>query len=111
MGASPAASFQLNCFGWLSPARNLLHAISIPEREPFPTVLMVDSICDPATPFTWGMQLREEIGGDKVVFITKNMSGHAVYEQPSSVGGGAARAIDRYFVDLILPQDGAIFQS
>ncbi|KAI1452167.1 alpha/beta-hydrolase [Annulohypoxylon moriforme] len=112
MGFSPAYSlFALNCIGWPAPTRNPPHKISIPRVPNMPTILMVDSLHDPATGLAWGTQLREEIGKDRTVMIAKNMTGHAVYEQADTVGGEIAAAMEHYLLDLTLPEDGKIFQS
>ncbi|KAI2471110.1 alpha/beta-hydrolase [Annulohypoxylon bovei var. microspora] len=112
MGFSPTYRlFQVNCIGWPAPTRNPPHRISIPRTPKLPTILMVDSLRDPATSLAWGTQLREEIGRDRTVMIAKNMTGHAVYEQPDTVGGEIAAAMEQYLVKLALPEDGKIFQS
>lgn len=103
--------FQLNCVGWPRPARNPPHRISIPRTGTMPTVLMVSSLRDPATPIAWGAQLRAEIGKDRTVSIYKNMTGHAVYEQPGTVGGEIAASMEQYLLNLVLPEEGRVFQS
>ncbi|XXH01478.1 hypothetical protein Hte_007838 [Hypoxylon texense] len=112
MGFSPAYRlFQINCIGWPNATRNPPHKISIPRTNKMPTVLMVDSMYDPATSPAWGAQLRTEIGQDRTVMIFKNMTGHAVYEQPGTVGGEIAAVMEQYLVRLALPEEGKIFQS
>ncbi|KAI1087980.1 alpha/beta-hydrolase [Rostrohypoxylon terebratum] len=112
MGFSPTyREFELNCIGWPTPTRNPPHKISIPRTPNMPTILMVESLRDPATALAWGMQLREEIGRDRAVIISKNMTGHSVYEQPGTVGGEIAAAMEKYLLTLALPEDGKIYQS
>ncbi|KAI0378024.1 alpha/beta-hydrolase [Hypomontagnella monticulosa] len=110
-GLSPAHAFQLQCIGWPGNTRNPPHAISIPKTAKLPKVLITETIYDPATTMTWGMQLREEIGKDRVVFVLKNGGGHSAYEQEDAAGGETKTAIERYILDLTLPEDGVIFNS
>ncbi|XDG05418.1 hypothetical protein ABKA04_005033 [Annulohypoxylon sp. FPYF3050] len=112
MGFSPTyREFELNCIGWPAPTRNPPHKISIPRTPNMPTILMVESLRDPATALAWGTQLREEIGRDRVVMISKNMTGHSVYEQPETFGGEIATAMEQYLLTLALPEDGKIYES
>ncbi|KAI1779582.1 alpha/beta-hydrolase [Hypoxylon cercidicola] len=110
-GLSNAYQFQLGCIGWPANIRNPPHPISIPRTEKLPKILITEAIYDPATPFTWGMQLREEIGKDRVVLVTKKGGGHPCYEQPNATGGKTKTAIEQYIFNLTLPEDGVIFDS
>ncbi|KAI1381945.1 alpha/beta-hydrolase [Hypoxylon crocopeplum] len=110
-GMSAAHGFQLACVGWPGNDRNPPHSISIPWRGNQPNILIVDAIYDPATPLTWGMQLREEIGKDRVVMVLRDGAGHPSYEQPDAAGGKTNTAIEQYIFNLTLPEDGAIFNS
>lgn len=112
MGFSAAYRlFQINCVGWSDNTRNPPHEISIPRTDNMPTVLLVNSLRDPATSPVWGAQLRTEIGKDRTVTIMRNMTGHAVYEQPGTVGGEIAAVMEQYLINLVLPEEGKIFQS
>ncbi|KAI0381469.1 alpha/beta-hydrolase [Hypomontagnella monticulosa] len=112
MGFDPTYRlFQVNCIGWPAPTRNPPHKISIPRTARMPTVLMVESLRDPATPLSWSAQMRSEIGTDRTVMIAKNMTGHAVYEQPGTVGGEIAAVMEQYLLKLALPVEGTIYQS
>ncbi|KAI2606705.1 alpha/beta-hydrolase [Hypoxylon sp. NC1633] len=110
-GLAPAHLFQLSCIGWPGNDRNPPHAISIPRTKKMPKILIVNAIYDPATPLTWAMQLREEIGEDRVVMIVRNGGGHPTYDQPGTAGGTTKTAMERYILNLTLPEDGAIFDS
>ncbi|KAI2633788.1 alpha/beta-hydrolase [Hypomontagnella submonticulosa] len=110
-GLSSPYGFQLQCIGWPNNLRNPPHAISIPRTSKLPKILITETIYDPATPMAWGMQLREEIGKDRVVIVLKNGGGHPSYEQKDAAGGETKTAIERYILDLTLPEDGVIFNS
>ncbi|OTA69594.1 hypothetical protein K449DRAFT_429057 [Hypoxylon sp. EC38] len=110
-GIATPHRFEVSCIGWPNPVRNPPHAISIPETRKLPKILITDAIYDHATSLVWGMQLREEIGKDRVVMVLKNAGGHPAYEQNDAPGGQTKTAIERYIFNLTLPEDGIIFES
>ncbi|XXG94237.1 hypothetical protein Hte_000491 [Hypoxylon texense] len=110
-GLSNAYQFQLGCIGWPANVRNPPHPISIPRTGKLPKILITEAVYDPATPYTWGMQLREEIGKDRAVLVTKSGAGHPSYTQPDAPGGKTKTAIEQYILNLTLPEDGVIFDS
>ncbi|KAI0148172.1 alpha/beta-hydrolase [Hypoxylon sp. NC0597] len=110
-GIATPHRFEVSCIGWPNPVRNPPHAISIPETNMLPKILITDAIYDHATSLVWGMQLREEIGKNRVVMVLKNAGGHPAYEQNDAPGGQTKTAIERYILNLTVPEDGIIFES
>ncbi|KAI1143203.1 hypothetical protein F5Y05DRAFT_367851 [Hypoxylon sp. FL0543] len=110
-GIATPHRFEVSCIGWPNTTRNPPHAISIPRTKSLPKILITDAIYDHATSLVWGMQLREEIGKDRVVMVLKDAGGHPSYEQNDAPGGQTKTAIERYILDLTLPEDGIIFES
>ena len=70
-GLSAIYGFQDQCIGWPKPERNRPHKVDIPRTSKLPTILMVNTMYDPATSYDMAANVRDEIGGDRVSFITR----------------------------------------
>lgn len=71
---------------------------------------MVSSLYDPATPYAMSQQLHEEIGWNRSVLTTTRRAGHTVYFARDASGGPTVKAMNRYFLDLELPEQGKVFE-
>lgn len=129
-GISPAANFAQKCAGLTPPTRNPPHPIHVPECEGFPTIcrlseshnpaesadvsrhaVMVGNEYDSATPMANAVLLREQIGKHRARYYPRKGAGHTVYFQPDAQHGEAWNAMNRYLLELELPDEGTVFQS
>ncbi|GAW14940.1 hypothetical protein ANO14919_043460 [Xylariales sp. No.14919] len=102
LGASQSYKLQTQCLGWPAPLSN----------PPAPIVykgsvelLMVNSLYDPSTSYTWALGLQSEI--KNAVLLTRNGSGHTSY----LLGGETTNVTNNYLLHLELPEPGTITQS
>ena len=72
---------------------------------------MISNVFDPATPMAGGVQLREQIGKSRANFYPRTQPGHTVYFQPGVAPGKALKAMNKYFIDLELPEEGTVFEN
>ena len=66
---------------------------------------------DPATPPSMAVLLRQQIGKHRARYYPRFGAGHTVYAQPNALHSEARKAMNKYMLDLELPEDGTIFQS
>lgn len=87
-----------DCAFWPVPHTLEPHTIS---AEGLPRVLVVSTTGDPATPYEAGVVLAEQLGG---ALLTVEGTKHT-----ATLGGNACadEVLDRYLVDLEVPEDGA----
>lgn len=95
---------------WPKSDRNPPHPIDIPQTPDLPTSLMVSSLYDPSTPYAMSQQLHEEIGWNRSVLTTTRRAGHTIYFQQDASEGPTVKAMNRYFLDLELPEQGKVFE-
>jgi len=80
----------LGCTYWQAPATGAPKKISAPGS---PTILVVGTINDPATPYVWAKALASQLS--KGVLLTFNGDGHTAYFQGSKC---IDKAVDNYFL-------------
>lgn len=72
-------------------------AIAAPQA---PTMVVIGTTGDPATPYEWSEAMVSQL--DDAVLLTWEGAGHTAYGKGSCVD----QAIDDFFIDGILPEDG-----
>jgi pimeloyl-ACP methyl ester carboxylesterase len=79
-----------------------------PMREPAPisasgapTIVLIGTTGDPATPYTWAESLNKQL--DDSVLLTFEGNGHTAYGRS---GGCIEEAVDGYFLEDTIPEDG-----
>lgn len=65
------------------------------------TIVVIGTTGDPATPYPWAESLNEQL--DNSVLLTFEGNGHTAYGRS---GGCIENAVDAYFVEDTVPQDG-----
>ncbi|RYP62966.1 hypothetical protein DL769_007105 [Monosporascus sp. CRB-8-3] len=104
-GASQSYRVQASCAGWPSPQRNRERPLS-PYAGGGADVLLVNSVYDPSTSYAWALGLRAELG-ERAMLLTRDGAGHTSW----SLGGEATDAVNRYLVNLTLPEPGTVVDS
>lgn len=69
----------LSCTYWKAPATGVAHQI---KAEGTPTILVVGTTNDPATPYPWAQSLAKQLS--KGVLLTNDGDGHTAYFQGST---------------------------
>ena len=105
------AIFLRNCAGWPEPKRNPPHVINIPESDEFPTVLLVSNLWDPATPNPMATNLLYEIGPHRARLLTRESLGHTVLFQEDAYNGPTLAAMNKYLLELELPEQGTVYPN
>ena len=94
---------ELPCAFWPVPAQIQPHAIHADGAAP---ILVVASRFDPATPYSWGMTLSQEL--HSAVLLTFDGTVHAAFGRGSSC---IDPAVVRYLVDRAPPSGGTVCES
>ncbi|KAJ2975269.1 hypothetical protein NUW58_g8406 [Xylaria curta] len=102
LGASQSYKLQTSCIGWPAPLSNPPAPIVYKGKL---KLLMVNSLYDPSTSYTWALGLKSEI--KNAVLLTRNGSGHTSY----FLGGDTTKLTNAYLVNLTLPEAGTITNS
>ncbi len=100
-GASEAWG-SLTCAYWPVPAQGKpgpIHAAGSP------TILVVGSTGDPATPYPWAQAIASQL--DNARLLTRSGTGHTGYFSSACI----RRYVDQYFATLALPPKGTICPS
>ena len=97
--ATQSWTIQAQCIGYPFKPTNLPGDMSVENKHSTP-VLLVQSRFDPSTSLTWAENVREQIAETR--FVLREGDGHTSYFH----GGGAAKVMDDYLVNLKLPEDG-----
>lgn len=79
----------MSCTYWSAPATGVAHAIS---AQGAPTILVVGTTNDPATPYPWAQALAKELSSG--VLLTFDGDGHTAYYQGSDC---VDKYVDNYF--------------
>jgi hypothetical protein len=66
-----------------------------------PTIVLIGTTGDPATPYTWAESLNKQL--DDSVLLTFEGNGHTAYGRS---GGCIEEAVDGYFLEDTIPEDG-----
>ncbi|KAI0467806.1 TAP-like protein-domain-containing protein [Xylaria cf. heliscus] len=102
LGACQSYKLQTQCLGWPAPLSNPPAPVTYKGKL---ELLMVNSLYDPSTSYTWALGLHSEI--KNAVLLTRNGSGHTSY----LIGGDASKLTNAYLLNLTLPQPGTITDS
>lgn len=87
------------CMGVPGPPANPPHRLNIPHA---PTVLLLNSRHDPATPYAWALNIHRQAPRNTAL-VTYEGAGHAVYTRSA-----CTRAfVDDYLLALTVPSRGA----
>lgn len=70
---------------------------------PAPTILVVATTHDPATPFAWGEALVAQLGD--AVLLTREGDGHTAYREGSECTDAV---VDEFLIDGALPEPGTV---
>ncbi|MFJ4266286.1 alpha/beta hydrolase [Paenarthrobacter nicotinovorans] len=88
----------VNCKDWPYPNTRTPAPVKYSGEAP---IVVVGTTGDPATPLEWSQSLRKQLGNASLV--TWEGEGHTAYGRSNSC---VSTAVDDYFVDGKLPQDG-----
>jgi pimeloyl-ACP methyl ester carboxylesterase len=94
-GITVETAFESACIGWPTLPRNPPHAVDIPHNTTLPVILMVSNLYDPATPYSWGTKVQQEIGDSRTRRVTRIAAGHTVYFQPEAYDGETVHVMVR----------------
>jgi pimeloyl-ACP methyl ester carboxylesterase len=99
MRFSPLAlSATVACLGWPAPVNNPQHPLRVHNS---PTLLMLNSLHDPATAYTWALDAKAQLGAE-ARFVTYEGWGHGTYGRSDCLTG----VVDAYLVSGALPPPG-----
>ncbi|KAI5918989.1 TAP-like protein-domain-containing protein [Camillea tinctor] len=98
-GACQSYKIQTSCIGWPAALTNPPKPVSYTGETP---ILMVNSIYDPSTSYTWALGLHSEIGN--AVLLTRNGFGHTSYLSSPQT----AQIENAYLLNLTLPAVGTV---
>ncbi|GAA3935558.1 hypothetical protein Aau02nite_23420 [Amorphoplanes auranticolor] len=87
------------CLGWPTPVRNPIHTPRI--HTPIP-LLLLNALHDPRTGYEWASNVAAQLGRHGRL-VTYEGWGHGAYRTTPCT----TAAVDRYLVDLELPEKGA----
>lgn len=93
----------LQSIAWPHPP-TFLEAVPTFKRLETPP-LLVNANHDPETPYDWAVALQDEIPGS--VLLTRNGDGHLSYW----LKGEAYETMNRYMLDLVLPEPNTVVDS
>lgn len=105
------ASFLRGCIGWPGPKRNPPHRVNIPHSDELPQILLVTNVYDPATPNPMASNLLYEIGEHRARLLTRVALGHTVWFHPEAYDGPTVAAMNKYLLELELPEQGTVNQN
>jgi pimeloyl-ACP methyl ester carboxylesterase len=86
------------CIGLPERVNNPQHRLHITNA---PKILMLNSVYDPATPYTWALNAHSQ-ARDTTVLLTYEGWGHGVYSRSDCVNG----AVETYLATLKTPKPG-----
>jgi len=101
--ARPRGFGDLVCQNWPFPPRLVKKSVSGVGAE---TVLVIGTTGDPATPYNWSLSLASQLESSR--HLTLVAEGHLAYNRASSCINDA---VEGYFVEGILPNDGLRCES
>ncbi|MFF3865049.1 alpha/beta fold hydrolase [Micromonospora sp. NPDC001898] len=87
------------CLGWPTPVRNPPHELRVTGNA---RLLLLNALHDPRTGYEWATNVAEQLG-KRGRLLTYEGWGHGSYQRTACTIG----AVDRYLVDLVLPEAGA----
>jgi pimeloyl-ACP methyl ester carboxylesterase len=97
-GGSLGHDEAMACMGVSGPPANPPHRLNIVRA---PTVLLLNSLHDPATPYQWALNIHRQAPRNTVL-VTYEGSGHAVYQRSPCTRATA----DGYLLALTVPRPG-----
>lgn len=102
MGVNQFWQLQASCIGWKARQTNPEKRFTYWGNQ---TALVVHSIWDPSTSYTWALGFQREL--KNAVLLTRNGSGHTSW----SMGGETSKRLDAYLVNLTLPEPGSVLDT
>lgn len=88
----------LSCKDWKYPSTGTPAPVSAPGAAP---IVVIGTTGDPATPYNWSQALHQQL--ESSVLLTFTGEGHTAYGRSNECIGNA---VDEYFLDSTVPQDG-----
>lgn len=88
----------LPCGFWPAPATSQPHAV---RAEGAPTIVVVGTTRDPATPYSWAVALADQLASGRL--LTFEGDGHTAYHHGNQC---VDRAVDRFFLEGKPPAEG-----
>ncbi|MDN6299524.1 MAG: alpha/beta hydrolase, partial [Micrococcaceae bacterium] len=88
----------LACKDWKFEPTGEAAPVSAPDAAP---IVVIGTTGDPATPYQWSKALNQQL--DSSVLVTFDGRGHTAYGRSNECIGDA---VDDYFLDSIVPEDG-----
>lgn len=104
-GNAQSYTIQTSCIGWKAPLTNPPKPANV-TGTPRP-LLLVNAKYDPETSYVWAVGVQGEIGRENAVLLTRDGVGHTSY----SLGGDTSKAMDKYIINLTLPEAGTVYKS
>lgn len=101
-GASQSYELQASCVGWPIKATNPPAKLNIQTKAP---ILLVNSIGDPSTSYTWAVGMLEEIQNS--VLLTRNGDRHTSWDR----NGATTKAMVDFLISAKLPAPGTVLDS
>jgi pimeloyl-ACP methyl ester carboxylesterase len=93
-GASQSYELQASCLGWPVKATNPPAKLNVRTKAP---ILLVNSIGDPSTSYSWAVGMLEEIQNS--VLLTRNGDGHTSWDR----NGATTKAMVDFLISAKLP--------
>ncbi|KAI1506262.1 TAP-like protein-domain-containing protein [Biscogniauxia marginata] len=101
-GACQSYKIQTSCIGWPAALTNPPKPVKYEGETP---ILMVNSIYDPSTSYTWALGLQSEI--KNAVLLTRNGFGHTSYLSSPKT----AQIENAYLLNMTLPDPGTVIDE
>ncbi|KUL21255.1 transporter [Streptomyces regalis] len=98
-GSPRAHKGAAGCIGWPDEVNNPQHRLRITEA---PTILMLNSLHDPASSFAWAANVHRQTRGTTVL-VPYAGAGHSVYNRSDCTRD----AVDDYLTELRIPSAGS----
>jgi pimeloyl-ACP methyl ester carboxylesterase len=86
------------CLDWTAQVNNPQHPLRVHDA---PTLLMLNSVHDPATAYTWALDAKAQLGAE-ARFVTYEGWGHGTYGRSDCL----TNVVDAYLVSGTLPPSG-----
>ncbi|OAA59707.1 Alpha/beta hydrolase fold-1 [Niveomyces insectorum RCEF 264] len=94
---------QMSCQAWPTTPTGNPHNIQVSSASA--PVLLVNSLYDTETPYSWAVNQQRGIDGS--VLLTRDGDGHSSYV----LFGDTQKAMDAYLVNVTVPEPGTVYSS
>jgi pimeloyl-ACP methyl ester carboxylesterase len=102
-GLCQSLQVQMSCLGWAADRVDPPRRYNV-SGTPNP-VLQMNAFWDPSTSYQWAVGVQTQI--ERSILVSRNGSGHTSYEG----AGEASRVMDRYLINLTLPDAHLVVQD